>query len=379
MKKGIIKVLAFLFPLMLAVGVAYFLPNELNVKRHALAAQFATTPQEEKKEYEQMKTVFPKWGIISENNALGILYAEKKYEEVEKKISNILNKKCNLARDRISEFCANIFYLEGLTQYQLGKNLESKKQKPFFEKAIFSFAKVMAMTPKNSREYVWSKENIEFLQNKFRETQRKEKEQKGAKNQEKKNGGKQGEEKNKEKSAKEKSGGNNEKNGEQNNKGNEKSRKGEKEKQGDGASRENNASENKRGGNENNHNMQKAGDNKNQKGEASKKSSDDKQGGGGKNEDKTKNNTSSSRLPQEMQRALEQAQQQLEEAQKSQKGFYRSQSAAQREKQDMSDPFGIFQNDPFFQEFFGNDPFFQNQFGKKRFTRQLRNANEKDW
>ena len=153
MKKYLLSSSLCLLLLVLVVGTIYFIPNELSFKIANAQGGF-----------QKAEKLFPKWEIIPQNNLLGKLYEQKKYSELKTKIQDISEKKCSLKNEKISEFCANIFYLEGLVQYQLGKDLESQKQKKIFEKAILAFIKVMAMTPKNSQEYIWSKENIEILQ-----------------------------------------------------------------------------------------------------------------------------------------------------------------------------------------------------------------------
>lgn len=305
MKKKIFVSVGIL-TLMLATlfGTAFFLPNEVSFKIANLQGDFA-----------KAKMIFPHWKLLAENNELGELYTQKKYMDLTKKLDSISETTCNIQNEKISEFCANIFYLKGLTEYQLGKDEQAKKQKPLFEKAIAAFTKVMIMTPENSQAYIWSKENIAFIQKKFVETQQKE--------QKKKDNSK------KQKKKKEKG---EQKSGEEDSKS--------QENQGEGKS-----------------------------GESDKKS------------EKNENSSSEggeSRLPKQMQQALEQTQKKLEEEQKSQKGFNRSQSAAEKNTKN-TDPFDAMRNDPFFQNFFGNDPFFQNSFGKKNFHKNIQNPNEKDW
>ncbi len=307
MKKIFKSIFVLLLFLSLLISVGFFLPNEISFKYLNLQENFLEARNISNK-------FFPQLNLLVENNEFGNLYKQKKYSELESKIKEISEKKCNLKNEKISEFCANIFYLKGLNFYQLGKDLKSKKQKDFFEKAILEFTKVMIMTEKNSQEYIWAKENIDFLQQKFQENQTQEPK----------------------------------KNSEKNNQKSDSQKKSEK----------NSDSENKQENNSPNNSEEKK----------SKKDSE------------SSNNTpQDSRLPQEMQQALEQVQKKLEEDQKnSQKGFNRSKSAAEKNNLDNSDPFDVFNQDPFFQNFFGNDPFFQNPF-KKKFNKKIQNSDEKDW
>ena len=127
MKKILMVTGIIAFVLALFVGVALFLPNELHFK-------IANA----REDFQQAKKIMPQWEIIPINNQLGKLYVDKQFQQLDQKISELSNKKCSLKNEKISEFCANIFYLEGLTQYQLGKDLDKKQQKPFFESHLFT-------------------------------------------------------------------------------------------------------------------------------------------------------------------------------------------------------------------------------------------------
>lgn len=294
------------------LGVGFFFPNELSFKIANLEGNFV-----------KAETLFPEWELLAKNNELGEIYSQKKYEELNTKISKISETKCNLQNEKIVEFCANIFYLKGLVHYQMGKDKKYEKQKILFEGAIAEFTKVMVMTPEESDAYIWSQENIAFLQQKFQETQLKD--QKTQSNSEKQD---------------------------------------QQQGQGEQKSQQKNESGEKQ--------------NKNQDGESQENQEKGKSGESEKNENSS-SQTEESRLPKEMQQALEQAQQQLEEGQKgTQKGFNRSQSAADKNTKNY-DPFEEMNNDPFFQQFFGNDPFFQNSFDKNNFNKNIENPNEKDW
>ncbi len=328
MKKFIFLFVGILSFFLFAGGIAYFAPNELAFKIANTEGNFL-----------KAEKTFPQWKLMAENNALGKLYDAKKYTELQKKLASISQKKCSLKNKKISEYCANIFYLQGLTQYQFGKNKKSTQQKKFFEHAIMAFTKVMAMTSKQSQEYVWSKENIAFLQKKFAETQKKEQK--------------------KQRTTQQKSTQNKE------------------------SIDQKSSSSSKKQGNSGKNTEQKKKDE-----EKKKTSSDTSAGKSGKTgktkETNTKNSQNAvsqkSRLPQKIQKELEERQKALEENQKrSQRGFNRSQSAAKKSMQNY-DPFDDMRNDPFFQQFFGNDPFFQRSFGQKKFyNKNIQNQNEKDW
>lgn len=334
-------------------GTAFFLPNEVSFKIANLQGDFA-----------KAKMIFPHWKLLAENNELGELYAQKKYMELVKKLDSISEKTCNIQNEKISEFCTNIFYLNGLTKYQLGKDEQAKKQKPLFEKAIAAFTKVMMMTPEDSQAYMWSKENIAFLQQKFAETQQKEKK-----------------EKDEQKSGEQNESGQNQNGESQNQEGQGKEgiseRQDQEQRQGKQESgKENNKQEDEQKSGEQSSELQK-----NQ--EEGRSEESDKKSEKNENDQNGQNGNSSSeagksRLPKQMQQALEQTQKNLEEEQKSQQGFNRSQSAAEKNTQN-TDPLDAMRNDPFFQDFFGNDPFFQDSFGKKNFHKNIQNPNEKDW
>ncbi len=307
MKKLIISISSLFLILLILGGTIFFLPNELHFKVSNLNGDF-----------KEAERVFPAWSILSQNNELTEKYHNKKYQEILSKINEIIKNDCNINNEKISEFCTNIFYVQGLSYYQVGKDLEQEKQKEFFENSIFAFTKVMAMTEENSKEYLWAKENIEFIQNKFKQQQQQ--------TQDKKNDNSN---KNK-KDSKDKSNSNEQK-------------------------KSNDNSSNKENNKEKNKSKDKGNDKKNK---SNNTSNSEKQ---------------ESRLPKEMQKALDNIQKQLDEEQKeSQKGFNRSKAAAEKNK--INDPF----SDPFFQNIFGNDPFFSNPFDKK-FNKQIQNENEKDW
>ncbi len=327
MKKNI-KILFIIFIIITFIGsiysIIFFLPNEIGFKI-----------VNKQKNFLKAEKLFPKWELVSKNNYLGQLYEQKKYSILSKNLKNISEKTCSLKNQKISEVCANIFYLEGLTLYQKGKELNDKQQKEFFEKSILAFTKVMIMTDKTSKPYIWAKENIDFILNKFQENQKKDNK---SQNKPKKDNKKEKEEK-------------------QQNK--------------------NNSSKNKEQESETKNKDDKNSKNK-EKQQSSEEENDKKEGKSKQQSDKNKDNNKPkpSRLPTEMQQQLEQIQKQLEQTQKkSQKGFNRSKSAAEKNNLNNQNPF----NDPFFQDFFGNDPFFQNPFEKKFNKNISNNSDEKDW
>jgi DNA polymerase III gamma/tau subunit len=306
------------------VGSILFLaPNELHFKILNTEGNFL-----------EAKKVFAKWSIIAKNNALGTQYQEEKYKQLQKDISSLSQGECNHSKKHISEFCRNIFYLEGLIHYQLGKEKSREQQKPFFEQAISSFQKVMAMSEEHSQEYTWAKENIDFLHMKFQETQ--EKEQQNEKNQS-------GQENLKKE--------NNQQESSQNAQNKHKQTGSQKE----------DSSEEQNNNKEKNTPQQSSSD--------SNKREEEKETGGNSEQEE-------SRLPERMKKELEITQKQLEENQKDfQHGFHRSQSAAEQKKYDKQNVF----YDPFFQDFFGNDPFFQNMHQPYKLQKELSDPHEKDW
>ncbi len=347
MKKKIIITLGIFIGSITFLGVlAFFVPNELSFKIANAQENFSGAEEISEK-------IFPKWNIIPKNNQLSLLYTEKKYTELEQKISEISGKKCSLTNEKISEFCANIFYVEGLTEYQLGKDLESKKQKKYFENAIESFTKTMIMTDENSQEHVWAKENIAFLQQKFLEKQKQENQSQNKKQEKNKSGKQDKNQKNSEKKPQNSENSDTQKGG-KNEEGEKQNQKGE-----------------KKSGKKNDSSSEQKGENsEKEKGKKGEEKGDSQEGG----------SENSSRLPQQMQQTIEQMQKNLEEDQKnSQKGFHRSKSSAEKNAQQRQDPFDDMRNDPFFQQFFGNDHFFNQQFPERKFSNQLQNPDEKDW
>ncbi len=342
--------------LAILAGTVFLLPNELHFKISNAQG-----------DYETAEKVFPKWKLIAQNNKLGTLYTAKKYKTLDNVLTKTVQENCRLEHKVIPAFCANFFYLDGLVNYQLGKDKDFEEQKRLFEKAILAFTKVMAMMEKGSQAYVWSQENIEFLQHKFQEKQKEASKKKDKRNDKT--------EKNSEA-------------GKKDEKGSGDSKKEKREQDAQNKSNDNKASSGQKGGKE----KQKQDNKKDVSG--SKTAKEDKKSSGkekgsesskqkgvsaSKSQEKSSRKGSQpaqSRLPKQMQQELEKIQQQLEADQKnSQKGFNRSQSAAKKNNIDRSDPF----SDPFFQQFFGGDPFFQNPFGKKNLRKQIQNPHEKDW
>lgn len=329
--------------ILLGIGVlfgltTFFLPNELSSKIANAKGDFA-----------RAERLFPQWSLLAKNNSWGKLYAEGKYQDLEPLLQEVEKTTCSLEAEIIPRSCANIFYLHGLTQYQLGKDLEQEKKKTFFEEAIQNFQKVMMMTRDDSQEYLWSKENIEFL---LEHLEREEREENGSEEkEEEKEGQKQ----------KTSSGGKDP---------NSKDESSE-EKQGEQDSEKAEDSSVK-----NSESQQQEGESGDKNPNTDDKSSEEKQ----QQKDSSGENSeqeSDSLLPEEMQNALEKAQEDLDD--QGQQGFYRSASAAEKNSLQNNDPFDMMRNDPFFQDFFGNDPFFQNALGEKNFQNTIPNPDEKDW
>ncbi len=318
--------------------VATTFPNKLSFKIYNKKAIDSQNYQEKEKNFSLAKKAYPDWSLVVDINTLDKLYKEKKYPELEKKIKELKKKECNLEKTQISAFCENLFYLNGLVQYQLGLNKKDSEQKAFFNKAIENFVNTLKINPKNK----WAKENIDFILKK-QEEKKKEKERKNnKKNKNNKN--------NKEESQKQK--------------------EDEKESQNNKKQKQEN-SKNKKDGN-------KKSQNKNNKSKNDKSNKNNSKNGSDKNS-QNKNGQQSqnpkSRLPKQIAQELERRQKDLENAQKNQNGFARSKSKAQKNKQQSQNPF----SDPFFESFFGNDPFFQNIFNQKNLTKTIPNPDEKDW
>jgi len=316
MKKIVILVLFLLSLLVLISSIVLFLPNEMHFKLDLAQKKFSSAQK-----------VFPKFALIAQNNQLGLLYKSKKYEELEKEIKKVIDGQCSIENEKISEFCANIFYLEGLTNYQIGEKSEKEKQNELWQEAILDFSKVMTMNEEDSQKYIWSEENIEFIKNKLQ-------------------GNSQEDSSKKDDTAEQDTA----EQGEQGNSQEDSSEKDDTAEQGEQGNSQEDSSEKD--------NTAEQGEQGNSQEDSSEKDDTAEQG--------------ESRLPKEMQDAIEAEQKQLEEDQNNnQTGFNRSKYAADKNNLDNLDPF--------FQDFFGDDPFFQTQFSNNELTNQIQDPNLKDW
>ncbi len=372
MKKFLVGFSILLILIGISGGILAAFPNEISFKIANFRGISAVQKQDfstAKKFFEQAEKSFPSWKLAGESNKLGVLYQEKKYQELSSKLAKISDTECSLRAKKIPSFCENIFYLNGLVQYRLGEKLETKKQKTFFEKAISEFQKTLALNPQNK----WAEENIAFILKNFAEKQAQEQVKNKQNSQDKKNNS--GEEKssdkqnNQDSSKKENSLNQNQEQKNSSEKTSEENKQNPSDQKGNSANQQNQAEKN----------LDKNSD-KNQKGTSSKPDSKNpakksKNGSAGNQENK-KQKPVPSRLPQNIQQELERVQKQLEQD-KNQQGFNRSRSAAEKDKQNSADPFNMFANDPFFQNFFGNDPFFNPT--PKNLSRTIQNPNEKDW
>ena len=267
---------------------------------------------------------FPKWDLIAKNNLYGRLYKQQKYEELSGKLNKVIDKDCNMQNEKISGYCENIFYLQGLVQYRLGKDKNDNEQKKFYQNAIDEFQKTLAINPDNK----WAKENIEFI---LQQSAKKQKQQQSDKNQKQQDG------------KDSKDGQNNQDNQD---------------------SQSENEGENKQDS------QQKQNSRQNRQDEQGEKS--DKKNQNSEGTDKSdKDEVGKSRLPQNIQDALEEAQKKMEQDQ-GQEGFNRSKSAAQKNKYNNQDPF-----EQMIQQFFGEDMGIVNN--EKNFSKEIQNPNEKDW
>jgi len=328
MKKTILIIGTILIILGISGGVLTALSNELAFKFYNQQGISSFQKKEwtnSRENFEQAALKFRPWQLVGKNNKLAIPYEQKKYSALNKQLENILQNECSLSAEKIPSFCENIFYLAGLTQYRLGEKLETKKQKTFFERAIFEFQKTLALNPQNT----WAKENIDFILKIFVEKQHQEQQK-----QEQKSGNKKPKDENQNQSRKD-----NDKQDEKNEQQN---------------SAKNSSNEEEQSG----------------KDEKNAESSVE-----GSEKNPAKNQPALSRLPENIKQAIEQAQQDLEQD-KNRQGFNRSKSAAEKDKQNSNDPFNVFGNDPFFQNFFGNDPFFNPH---KNLTKTIADPDEKDW
>ena len=271
--------------------------------------------------FEKASEVFPKWDLIAKNNLYGRLYEQQKYEELSDKLNKIINKDCNVQSEKISEYCENIFYLQGLVQYRLGKNKSDNEQNKFYQNAIDEFQKTLAINPDNK----WAKENIDFILQ--QSTKKQQQSTKSQKQQDSKDG----------------------KDG-KNSQDNQDSQSGDKGKNKQDSQQKQNSQQN----------------GQDEQGEKSNKKNQNSEGTGKSDKDEV----GKSRLPQNIQDALEEAQKNMEKNQ-GQEGFNRSKSAAQKNNYRNQDPF-----EQMIQQFFGGDIGVDTE---KNFSQEIQNPNEKDW
>jgi len=304
-----------------AFVLANFLPNQLAWKIYNKKGIEENNLNLKEKYFSQANKKYSQWKLAIKNNQLDTLYQKKEYKVLEKKINNILNNECSIKKQKeISEWCENIFYLNGLVKYRLGEQKKDLEQQKFFKEAIFNFQKSLKINPKNR----WAQENIKFILNKLK----KDKSKKNTKN-------------------------NQQKTKQENN-------------------QQNSNFKNNKKQNNNNKAKQKNNQNKNQKRGKSNLQSKN-------NQVKNNNSSAKSRLPQSIQKALKKREKELDKNQEKQIGFSRSKEQAKmNQERFQSNPFA---NDPFFKAFFGNDPFFNQVFNnrKKNFRKNISNSDEKDW
>ena len=151
-KKRIKKNIQFLILILIILGLAFsvfaYTKNELKFKYYNRLGISEKNPVEKEKHFNLAMMEKPEWALVPKSNKLDILYQEKKYDELKKKIDEIENNECSLKKKEISEFCENIFYLGGLVEYQLGEK-DKKKEEEFNKKAILEFQKTLAVNPSN--------------------------------------------------------------------------------------------------------------------------------------------------------------------------------------------------------------------------------------
>lgn len=301
-------------------GILYFLPNEIMFKVYNALAVMQKNNDKAITFFEKASEVFPKWDLIAKNNLYGRLYEQQKYEELSDKLNKIINKDCNVQSEKISEYCENIFYLQGLVQYRLGKNKSDNEQNKFYQNAIDEFQKTLAINPDNK----WAKENIDFILQQSIEKQKQQQSTKSQKQQDSKDG--------------------------KNSQDNQDSQSGDKGKNKQDSQQKQNSQQN----------------GQDEQGEKSNKKNQNSEGTGKSDKDEV----GKSRLPQNIQDALEEAQKNMEKNQ-GQEGFNRSKSAAQKNNYRNQDPF-----EQMIQQFFGGNIGVDTE---KNFSQEIQNPNEKDW
>lgn len=290
-----------------------------------------------KESFQKSIEFLPKWELIADNNMQTTLYETKNYTEAEKKYYQLIETKCNIEKQQnISPYCENIFYGLGNTLYRLGEQKKEAEQKNKWQEAIKNYEKTLQINPDN----VWAKENIAFIKKRLSEIENKEQQNDGQN-----------------------------KDGQNSKQENTNSNSKEKQDQSaaDKEKQENGSDSNQT---KNNDNSQNTSDEKNADKQASKE---------GGNEEEN-NEIAPSRLPEEIQKGLEEYQKQLEDSEsQNQQFFQRNSNAQQNQNNDPLD--NLFENDPFFQEFFQDDAMMQQFFGnnQKNFNNNLPNENEKDW
>ena len=312
-KKVFAIILSVVVVLGVVGGVLYFLPNEVTFKIYNAQAIAQKDDDKAINLFDSAGEAFPKWSLIAKNNSYGRLYKQQKYDELSDQLTQTIDENCNMESEKISEYCENIFYLQGLVQYRLGENKIGDEQNQFYQNAIDEFQKALVMNPDNK----WAKENIDFILQKTAQQQQ------SGENQNQQNG----------------------QDGQEDQEGQE------------GQLGDEQDTQQGQDGEKNGQNKQdKAGE------EGQNNEGDDEGGEDGAGE---------SRLPQNIQDALEEAQKNMEQDQ-GQEGFNRSKSAAQRNNYRNQDPF-----EQMIQQFFGGSIGAID--GEKNFTQEIQNPNEKDW
>lgn len=354
-----LSILGLVFGTMMLSGCSY--QNELVFKHYNKLGNnnFVQKEWDEALKYYQKAPEFQNhWNIISENNALAVAYEQGQFENlVKKQLPTALKQHCT--EGSLSPFCENLWYLTGNAYYRWGETKSDEAQKALWQSAVTAYKNALTINPQNT----WAQENIDFILKKQQEQASSNEPTENKNSKDKKGGTSESEETNSESSSNE-------------NQKNDTAADSSEDQSNDSSSTDQSqadqATKPQSGASE--------GDSANQAENGSEESgAESKSGSDEKSDTGEKSSPTPSRLPQQMQKQLQDYQKQLEQSEsKNQDYFHRSKASA--ENQASQDPFAnFFPQGSLFKDFFGEDPF-QDFFGRgeKHFNKNL-NTDEKDW
>ena len=107
------------------------------------------SPNQKEFYFQEAEKRNPEWSLATEINRLDERYQKKEYDFLEKRLKEVEENDCSLKEEKISEFCENVFYLNGLVKYRLGEKEELGKKEEYFNEAVKEFQKTLLVNPQN--------------------------------------------------------------------------------------------------------------------------------------------------------------------------------------------------------------------------------------